>query len=203
MNGGLKAVYFDAVAGEWDGWLDLPRLQSGLTSGLAELGVGEEEVVLDVGCGTGNLTAALLARLGPRGRVVAVDFSPAMIALARSKIADPRVSWQVARAERLPLPNAVFHRAICLAVWPHLEDEEAAGIELRRVLRLGGWVHIWHLTSRHQVNRVHAASRGPIREDLLPPAEQTAKVLKHCGFDVTRVVDDEERYLLTGVAKER
>src|SRR5438067_13929126 len=42
-----------------------------------------DEVVLDAGCGSGRVTAQLLERL-PRGRVIAADLSPAMLAEARS-----------------------------------------------------------------------------------------------------------------------
>lgn len=43
--------------------------------------------VLDVGCGTGLSFAPLLARLGPKGRIVGVDPSPEMLGLARERIA--------------------------------------------------------------------------------------------------------------------
>jgi len=46
------------------------------------MGVNPDETVLDVGCGTGNLTGALLARLSATGRVIAVDISPRMIEVA-------------------------------------------------------------------------------------------------------------------------
>jgi len=46
-----------------------------------------DERVLDAGCGTGRVTAALLDRL-PRGEVVAVDGSPAMVEEARRRLGD-------------------------------------------------------------------------------------------------------------------
>jgi trans-aconitate 2-methyltransferase len=44
-----------------------------------------DETVLDAGCGTGRVTAVLAQRL-PRGRVIAVDGSPAMVAEARKRL---------------------------------------------------------------------------------------------------------------------
>jgi trans-aconitate 2-methyltransferase len=46
-----------------------------------------DERVLDAGCGTGRVTAALVARL-PRGEVIAVDGSPAMVEQARERLGD-------------------------------------------------------------------------------------------------------------------
>src|SRR3954465_9137765 len=51
-----------------------------------------DEVVLDAGCGSGELTAELAARV-PRGRVYAVDGSPRMVELARDRLGDGVAVW--------------------------------------------------------------------------------------------------------------
>lgn len=53
---------------------------------LERLPLQGDETVLDAGCGTGRVTELLLARL-PRGRVVALDFSAAMLGEARGRLA--------------------------------------------------------------------------------------------------------------------
>jgi trans-aconitate 2-methyltransferase len=52
---------------------------------LARLNLAGDETVLDAGCGPGEVTAALVARL-PRGRVIGVDASPRMVAAARERL---------------------------------------------------------------------------------------------------------------------
>jgi ubiquinone/menaquinone biosynthesis C-methylase UbiE len=197
-----KLSYFEGIAEKWDGWEDLSSLSAKLSAGLAELGVGPDEAVLDIGCGTGNLTLALLARLSPAGRVTAVDFAPAMIEAARRKVRDARVEWLVAEARRLPLPDASCDRAFCYSVWPHIDDRKAVAAELGRVLRPGGILHIWHLSPRGRINEIHASAGGPIHGDHLPPASETAGLLARDGFRVTTAVDDGERYLVTAVRAE-
>ena len=193
-----RAAYFDGIADRWDDWEDLPDLAARLASGLAELAVGRDERVLDVGCGTGNLTLALTRWLAPAGRIVAVDISPRMVERARAKVGDRRVTWHVAAADRLPLAAASIDRAICLSVWPHVSDRGATAAELRRVLRPGGALHVWHLASRERINDVHADAHAPaIRHDVLPSGAESARLLRETGFLVGTVVDDEQRYLIT------
>ncbi|MGH2837316.1 MAG: methyltransferase domain-containing protein [Thermoleophilaceae bacterium] len=74
-----------------------------------------DETVLDAGCGSGRVTEMLIERL-PRGRVIAVDSSPAMVAKARAAIGDrAHVLLQDLAELRSPeqvdavFSNAVFH----------------------------------------------------------------------------------------------
>ncbi len=145
-----RSVHFDAIADEWDGWDDMVVLGQRLAAGLAAFGMTEGETVLDVGCGTGNLTLAILKALGSNGRVIAVDISPRMIEVARAKVRDARSTFHVADAESLPLADASCDRIVCFSVWPHFPDQDAVAHELGRVLRPGGHVHVWHLASREK-----------------------------------------------------
>jgi len=196
-----RSAFFDAIADQWDGWDDMAALAARLAAGLAAFGVRPGETVLDVGCGTGNLTRALLPMIGEEGRVVAVDISARMLAAARAKVPDARVSWYLASADQLPLGDGACDRVICFSVWPHLQDFAAAARELGRVLRRGGSLHVWHLASRERINAIHAGAGEAVRGDILPPATETAALLAGLGFEVTAAVDDQERYLVTAVRR--
>jgi trans-aconitate 2-methyltransferase len=68
-----------------------------------------DETVLDVGCGTGRLTALLLERL-PRGRAVGIDFSANMLSTARRELPAeqrPRATFVHADASALPIVASV------------------------------------------------------------------------------------------------
>jgi ubiquinone/menaquinone biosynthesis C-methylase UbiE len=90
--------------------------------------------VLDVGCGTGRLAAALH---DSGSRVWGVDPSPEMVALAKKR----GVNAKVARAEQLPFKEGWFERAV-LWLTVHLLDRPGAFAELRRVLAADGSVVI-------------------------------------------------------------
>jgi demethylmenaquinone methyltransferase/2-methoxy-6-polyprenyl-1,4-benzoquinol methylase len=192
-----RTAFFDGLAAVWDGMDDLDRLVERLAAGLLALGVGRDESVLDVGCGTGNLAAALLRHLSPAGRVTGLDLSAVMLASARRKLADPRVTWIQGDLAQVALPAGAFDRAICFSVWPHLDDPALAARRLRGWLRPGGWLHVWHLISRAQVNAIHGSAAPVVQADLLAPAADTAALLRVGGFEVAETVDDAERYLVS------
>ncbi|MFB3907745.1 MAG: class I SAM-dependent methyltransferase [Candidatus Eisenbacteria bacterium] len=197
MSNHSKVAFFDGIAEQWDGWECLKSLARKFDDGLRAFGVGTGETVLDIGCGTGNLTTALLNHLSADGRVEAVDISPRMIETARGKVSDARVRWHLAEAEHLPLGDGSCDRAICYSVWPHFEDPKDVARELRRVLRPGGRVHVWHLISRERVNQVHADAGEAICRDHLPPVQDLADLFTAQGFEVTTAVETPDSYILS------
>ncbi|CAH1659757.1 Class I SAM-dependent methyltransferase [Hyphomicrobiales bacterium] len=94
---------------------------------------------LDVGCGTGALTEALLGAAVPVS-IVAVDPSEGFLALARARIADPRVDFREGSAEALPVETASCDAAVAALVLNFVTDRDAALAEMRRAVRPGGIV---------------------------------------------------------------
>lgn len=94
--------------------------------------------VLDLGCGSGDLTLHLV---GTGAEVVALDLSPRMIEVARQRVArygDPtRVTFLAAPAEDSGLPNGEFDVILGRYVLHHL-DLDTATVEIARLLRPGG-----------------------------------------------------------------
>lgn len=95
-----------------------------------------DERVLDAGCGTGKVTAALLARL-PRGEVIALDGSPSMIARARERLGNDRAAFVVADLQQpLPLAEPV-DAVLSTATFHWVLDHDALFRNLAGVMRPG------------------------------------------------------------------
>jgi SAM-dependent methyltransferase len=70
---------------------------------LAQAGPGPRMAVLEIGCGCGALTAKLAERVGPSGRVLGVDISDAMLAVAEARLsAYPQARLMLADAAAYP-----------------------------------------------------------------------------------------------------
>ena len=93
------------------------------------------ERVLDAGCGTGRVTAALVERL-PRGHVVAVDGSPSMVAQARERLG-PGVEVFVADLLELELDEPV-DAILSTATFHWIPDHDRLFERLFAALRPGG-----------------------------------------------------------------
>jgi trans-aconitate 2-methyltransferase len=94
-----------------------------------------DERVLDAGCGTGRVTAALAERL-PRGRVIAVDGSPAMLEQAKARLGDD-VDVRVADLLELELDEPV-DAILSTATFHWIADHDRLFANLLETLRPGG-----------------------------------------------------------------
>lgn len=100
-------------------------------------GVTAQERVLDVGCGTGNLTRALGAA---KAVVTGIDLSAPYIEYARRHTSDPGVTFDVGDVLNLPYPDGAFDRTLSMLALDVLPDPTRGLAEMRRVTRPGGTV---------------------------------------------------------------
>jgi SAM-dependent methyltransferase len=101
------------------------------------VGIGRTGRALDVGCGTGALTAELARRLGP-GAVRAIDPSRQFLAAAHER--NPGVVVQRGVAEALPFDDGEFDFTLAQLAVGHTYDPPAALAEMARVTAPGGIV---------------------------------------------------------------
>jgi SAM-dependent methyltransferase len=92
---------------------------------------------LDVGCGTGALTATVLARAEPAS-VTGIDPSEGFLAQARAKLDDPRVTFRTGDAQELPFAGGSFDGVVSGLALNFVPDPDRAAAELVRVTAPGG-----------------------------------------------------------------
>ncbi len=130
MTRDWDAATYDRVAGPQTRWGSVV---------LDRLPLAGDERVLDAGCGTGRVTELLATRL-PRGHVVALDGSAAMLGAARERLAPfgDRIEYIVADLGR-PLPlDAPVDAILSTATFHWVLDHDALFANLAAVLRPGG-----------------------------------------------------------------
>lgn len=111
---------------------------------IEKLGLEPGDAVLDIGCGTGALIPALVEAVGPQGRVVAMDFSPRMVALARKRAARwPNVEVREADACDTDHGSGQFDAAVALGAFSAMPDVAAAISNACDALKPGGRLFVF------------------------------------------------------------
>ncbi len=159
------------------------------------LGALRGETILDLGSGPGFLACELAEEVGATGRIIAVDISPEMNALARSRAAasglDDQIKIVDGDATLLPLADATVDAAIATQVIEYLADPDAALQELARVVRPGGrlvlidtdWDSlVWASTNHPRFARIKAAWDEHLPDPHLP--RTLSPRLRQAGFDL-------------------
>jgi SAM-dependent methyltransferase len=125
---------FDEVAAEYD--RHRPAYPDELIDQACQVaGISRGDPVLEIGCGTGQLTRGLLAR---GLRVTAVEPGPSLLALARQNLAGAgEVDFISARFEDAPLPRGRFLAAFCASAF-HWIDPKVSWQKAADVLVAGG-----------------------------------------------------------------
>lgn len=152
--------------------------------------------ILDLGCGTGRLAAALADQ--GIARVWGVDASPEMLAVAREKL-PASVGLKEGRAEQLPFRDEWFDRVVMWLV-AHLVDRPAAFREVARVLTPEGRLAVVTFATEHferyWLNRYFPAI-ARIDAERFPGEDALAAEMRAAGLPGVRLVRLSQRGSLT------
>jgi len=119
--------------------LNIDRLWWRRTAGaFAHILAQPNACVLDLCCGTGDMTFALSGRAHASSKIFGVDFSHAMLQRAQAKSTKIPLRWIEADALHLPFADASFDLITAAFGFRNLADYDAGLQEIRRVLRPGG-----------------------------------------------------------------
>ncbi|NTV14694.1 MAG: methyltransferase domain-containing protein [Desulfobulbaceae bacterium] len=108
----------------------------------AELPIGA--AVLDIGCGAGLDALIAARRVGTTGKVTGLDFSPAMLALARESVREAglaNLEFICGEAERLPLADRSVDIVLVNGIFNLAPDRAGVFREIARVIKPAGRVY--------------------------------------------------------------
>lgn len=176
---GVSTADYDAQIRRW-----IPHYEEMLATVVALLddALGAEPLVIDLGAGTGALTAAILDGI-PRARALLVDIDPAMLEAARARLAAYAERCEFRRAsfaDALPACDAVV-ASLALHHVPEPAAKGALYAAIHGALRPGGAVLIADATmpsdglenaSAFRAWAAHMASHGISRDEALRLFEQ-------------------------------
>ena len=159
---GSQRAHLDRSRRVWDRWSDHYGMSESDYEPMREtaieyLDLEPGDAVLEVGCGPGVNFESLRDAVGPDGRVVGLDYSPAMVDRARTRVADrgwENVTVRRADATRADLAPASFDAALATLSLSVMPSPLAAVERVREALRPGG---------RFVVFDIRTFPSGPLR----------------------------------------
>jgi ubiquinone/menaquinone biosynthesis C-methylase UbiE len=174
-------AFFSTRAGQWD------KVRAELYGSRADLDplvalLDPTWTVADLGCGTGQTTAALAPFVA---RVIAIDESSAMLTAARRRLAaHENVDFRSGRLEDLPIDDASVDVAVLSLVLHFVVDPAAVIAEAARVLRPGGRLLVVDMLPHERDD--YRTTMGHLWLGF--DEQQIAAWLEDAGFTGTRVV---------------
>jgi ubiquinone/menaquinone biosynthesis C-methylase UbiE len=173
--------FFSSSAGQWD------RMRDELFGDrfhLAALAAFADDAwtIGDLGCGTGQVTAALAPFVA---RVIAVDGSAAMLQAARKRLHAVRnVDLRRGDLEALPIDDGLLDAATLMLVLHHVPEPERALAEAARVLKPGGRAIVVDMLPHEREN--YRQQMGHVWLGFAE--EQMRRLLAESGFAEVRIV---------------
>ncbi len=176
-------------AGQYDVFTRLAGLgvngsNSRMVVEMAQIKPGER--VLDVGCGTGNLTLTARNYAGPAGSAVGIDPSPEMIAQARKNATRTglEAAFELGLIEKIPYPDASFDVVINRLMIHHLPDDlKRQGLaEILRVLKPGGRLFIADFRASSHTLAGHLALVFTHSRMMQTDVADLTQMVKQAGF---------------------
>lgn len=152
------------------------------------------EVVVDLGCG-GGLDVFLAARkVGPEGRAIGIDMTPAMLERARASAAAGgfnNVEFHQSTIDKIPLPDASADCILSNCVVNLAPDKPAVFREMARVLKPGGRLAISDIALKGELPEALARSMA-VYVGCIAGAigmEEYGAGLRAAGFEHVEIVD--------------
>lgn len=143
--------------------------------------IREGDTVADIGAGPGFFTLPLAERVGPTGKVYALDVAPEMVDQLKLRGLPPQVEILLSGESSLPLPDAVADIALLAFVLHEVHDQTRFLAELRRVLRPAGRLVLLEWIPQEE------PTGPPLHERIAP--EDASRILTVAGF---RVLDQRQ-----------
>jgi demethylmenaquinone methyltransferase/2-methoxy-6-polyprenyl-1,4-benzoquinol methylase len=184
--------FFDFFAPRWD---NEPIAEKEIINTILDNAEITEGInVLDIGCGTGVMFPFYMERNVQS--ITAVDLSPEMVKIAKSKF--PQATVICGDAENITFDKN-FDVVMIYNAFPHFPDPEKLIENLSKHLKDGGRLSIAHGMSKKELDDIHMKSASYV-SNILPECDELAKMFSPY-FNVDIKISDNKMYQVTGTKK--
>ncbi|MCZ7399196.1 MAG: geranylgeranyl reductase family protein [Candidatus Methanoperedens sp.] len=152
---------YDSIACQYDSYVSLWKNTMGkgvwnYFEGLLHKNIKDGARVLDAGTGTGETIKAIVKNSNP-SEVIGIDISKGMLKIAREKIKDKGVSFEIQDITALPYPDNSFDVVTCTWALETLKEPKKAVTEFLRLINKDGYViYVFHSLPTDMTGKVYS-----------------------------------------------
>ena len=192
MNKDTIKEFFNGYAPVWD---NEPIADIHIINTILDNAEVKENIdILDIGCGTGVMFPFYMKR--NVNSITAVDLSPEMVKIAKSKF--PQADVIRDDAESITFDKQ-FDVVMIYNAFPHFPNPDALIENLSKAIKSGGRISIAHGLSKKELDEIHMKSAGAV-SNILPECDELAEMLKPY-FNVDIKISNDKMYQVTGTKK--
>lgn len=185
--------FFDSIASRWDQIAHHDEKKVAYI--VRSANIEGNSRVLDLGTGTGILLPFIKEYLENDGNIVALDISANMLEQAKKKNGTENIEYVCSDFYEYE-NDEKFSVIIAYSCFPHFADRDLFFKKCEELLRDKGRLVIAHSESKEKINGKHTNIDAELKSETLKDAVEVAGIAGKYGLIESRVIDNEEYYLI-------
>ena len=187
--------YFNDLAHKWDDICAHPEEK--IRYVMDKINMNKGNSVLDLGSGTGVILPYIEEKIGPNGKITALDFAENMIKISKEKYKDlyKNIDFVVNDFYQFETETS-YDCVVAYSCYPHFKDKKAFFEKVNSLLSNNGKLVIAHIESKEKINSIHNGIEDSIKSDKLQPIHMLEDLVKNYGFKVAYSEDSQDYYVL-------